>query len=45
MENITDSDRSHVGEYHDLYLQFDTLVSADVFENFRKMCLDLKETK
>ena len=28
------------GEYHDLHAQSDTLLLADVFENFRNMCLD-----
>ena len=28
-----------MGEYHDLYVQSDTLLLADVFENFRNMCL------
>ena len=28
-----------LGDYHDLYVQSDTLLLADVFENFRDMCL------
>ena len=28
----------HLGEYHDLYVQSDTLLPADLFENFRNMC-------
>ena len=29
----------HLGEYHDLYVQSDTLLIADVFGNFRNMCI------
>ena len=51
MENIEDIDYRHgnnvfnkfklnnLGEYHDLYVQNDTSLLADVFENFRDMCL------
>ena len=49
MKHITDADYAHakktckkfeikdLGEYHDLYVQRDTLLLADVFENFRNM--------
>ena len=55
MEDITDADYAHaervckefeiknLGEYHDLYVQSDTLMLADVFENFRNMCLKIYE--
>ena len=33
----------HLGEYHDLYVQRDTLLLADVFENFRNMCIKVYE--
>ena len=28
-----------MGDYHDLYLMSDILLLADVFENFRKICV------
>ena len=55
MEDITDVDYRHVkrvfkslnnktlGDYHDLYVQSDTLLLADVFENFRNMCIKVYE--
>ena len=30
----------NLDEYHDLYVQSDTLLLADVYENFRNMCLE-----
>ena len=53
LENITDKDYEHVkkvweafeiknlGEYHDLYVQCDTFLLADVFENFRNKCIEI----
>ena len=29
----------NLGDYHDLYVQSDTLSLADVFNNFRDMCI------
>ena len=55
MENIDDIDYRHgnnvfkkfkqknLAEYHDLYVQRDTLLLADVFENFRNTCLKVYE--
>ena len=55
MEYIHDIDYRHgnnvfkkfklknLGKYHDLYVQSDTLLLADVFENFRNMCIKVYE--
>ena len=55
MEDITDVDHRHAkrvfkniskknqGDYHDLYVQSDTLLLADVFENFTNMCIKVYE--
>ena len=31
--------KKHLGDYRDLYVQSDTLLLADVFENFRNICI------
>ena len=53
MEDITDADYTHAkrvcedfkiekhGEFHYLYVQNDTLLLADVFENFRNICVEI----
>ena len=55
IENIEDIDYRHdnnvfkifklknLGEYHDLYVQIDTLLLSDIFENFRNKCLEVYE--
>ena len=55
MENIEEIDYRHgnnvfkifklnnLGEYHDLYVQSDTLLLANVFDNFRNKCLEVYE--
>ena len=55
MEDITDADYKHLknvwknfeiknqGEYRDLYVQSDTLLLADVFENFRNKFIEIYE--
>ena len=32
---------NNLGEYHDLYVQSDTALLADVFENFRDKCIEI----
>ena len=55
LEGITDEDYAHaqkvrevfeiknLGEYHDLYVQSDTLLLADVLENFRNKSTEIYE--
>ena len=55
LENIIDKDNAHaqkmfeelkvknLGDYHDLYVQSDTLLLADVFENFRNKYIKIYE--
>ena len=31
----------NLGDYHDLYVECDTLLLADVFENFKDKCIDI----
>ena len=33
----------NLGEYHDLFVQSDTLLLAGVFENFENICLEMYE--
>ena len=49
MEHITDADYAHSKrfckdykkrDYHDLYVQSDTLLLGDIFENFQNINLD-----
>ena len=52
LEDITDKDYNpgqkvfkeyckDMGDYHDLYVQTDTLLLADVFEKFREKCIEI----
>ena len=33
----------NLGEYHDLYVQSNTLLLVDIFENFRNKCAEIQE--
>ena len=52
LEDISDKDYEHaqkvfkeyctdMGDYHDLYVQTDTFLLADVFEKFRDKCIEI----
>ena len=55
LEDITDKDYTHaqkvfkelklksLGNYHDLYVQSETLLLADVFQNFGNKCIEIYE--
>ena len=55
MEGITSVDYRHtknaykenkkknLGDYHDLHVQSDTLLLANVFKNFRNKCIEVYE--
>ena len=53
LEGITDEDYTHahkvfesfknLSDYHGLYVHSDTLLLADVFENFRNKCIEIYE--
>ena len=49
IEGITNVDYRHekimnnLGDYHNLYVQSDTLLLADLFENFRNKCIEMYE--
>ena len=55
VEDITDKDYAHaqkvfkelklknLGDYHDFYVQSNTLLLADVFENIRNKCIEIYE--
>ena len=55
LEDTTDKDYAHaqkvfkelnlknLGHYHDLYVQSDTLLLADVFKNLRNKCFEIYE--
>ena len=52
MSGISDSNYKHtcsiwrefrirnIGEYHDLYLRTDVVLLANIFESFRRVCLE-----
>ena len=55
LKDVTDEDYMHaqkvfeefkiknLNDYHDFYVQSDTLLFTDVFENFRNKCIEIYE--
>ena len=55
LKDVTDEDYMHaqkvfeefkiknLNDYHDFYVQSDTLLLTDVFENFRNKCIEIYE--
>ena len=41
MDTQKEFERKTLEKYHDLYVQSNTLLVADVFDNFRNMCLEI----
>ena len=35
------NEKKNLGEYHDLYVQCDTVLLAELFENFRDKCIEI----
>ena len=42
-KDCKDFELQNLGEYYDLYVQSDTLLLSDVFENFQNMFLEIYE--
>ena len=41
IKNLNEKKKKKIGDYHDLYVQSDTLLLGDAFENFRKKCIEI----
>ena len=43
IESFKKNSLNNLGQYHELCVQSDTLLLADVFENFRNICIKVYE--